>query len=737
MHALNLEEILPRRRPTVGGLSIDPDFHRFVEDELLPAAGVPSAEFWPGVEAIITELTPLNRHLIAIRKELQESIDAWHKEHQGESWSQDEYVGFLRKIGYLKPPGKPFKITTRNVDPEIASTSGPQLVVPLSNARFAINAANARWGSLFDALYGSDVIPADEGRSASDAGYNPARGASVIDYATGFLDRVIPLKNASHADVVSYSVVIPMRYAECLAELADGRKVGLADRRRFVGWTGYGPQQSLLFKNNDLHFEICTDPEHPVGRDAPGNICDVIVESAITTIQDCEDSVAAVDAEDKTQVYRNWLGLMQGTLEATFDKGDNVQTRRLNRERKYIGIDGSRVILPGTSLMLVRNVGHLMTSDAIIDSHGDEVFEGILDAIVTTAAAISNVRQKRQLLNSQTGSIYIVKPKMHGPGEVAFANTLFGRVEQLFGLPRNAIKIGIMDEERRTSVNLQECIRAVRERLVFINTGFLDRTGDEIHTSMHAGPMLPKERMKQAVWMKAYEDRNVALGIRCGLPGKAQIGKGMWPMPDEMKRMMDIKQAHPDAGANCAWVPSPTAATLHALHYHAVNVTERQRKLASGSVANVDDLLLLPVADANGFDERVIQEELDNNVQSILGYVVRWIDQGIGCSKVPDNSETGLMEDRATLRISSQHIANWLLHGVCTEAQVRDTLQRMAQKVDAQNAGEPGYVPMSNDLDKSIAFQAASELVFKGGVQPNGYTDPLLHQHRKQKKRRT
>jgi malate synthase len=736
MHALNLEQTLPGDRPVIGGLSIDPGFHRFVEDELLPAAGVESANFWAGVERLVSEMTPLNRRLLEIRDELQSSIDSWHKEHQGEPWNQEEYVWFLRRIGYLKTPGKPFRISTTNVDPEIASTSGPQLVVPLSNARFAINAANARWGSLFDALYGSDVIPSDEGRSASATGYNPVRGASVISYAIEFLDRAIPLRDASHADVVSYSVSIPMRYAECFAELSDGRTVGLADRRKFIGWSGHGPARALMFKNNGLHIEIQTDPDHSIGRSAPGNISDIIVESAVTTIQDCEDSVAAVDAEDKVRVYRNWLGLMQGTLEANFEKDGKTHTRRLNQERKFIGIDGSRVVLPGTSLMLVRNVGHLMTSDAVIDEHGNEIFEGILDAIVTTAAAMSNVRQKRQLLNSQTGSIYIVKPKMHGPGEVAFANTLFCRVEKMFGLPRNTLKIGVMDEERRTSLNLQECIRAVRERLVFINTGFLDRTGDEIHTSMHAGPVLPKERIQQAPWIKAYEDRNVDLGIRCGLSGKAQIGKGMWPKPDEMKQMMDTKQSHPEAGANCAWVPSPTAATLHALHYHAVNVEEQQRELASRAIGSLDDLLTPPIANPHELDDETVQAELDNNAQSILGYVVRWIDQGIGCSKVPDINEVGLMEDRATLRISSQHMTNWLVHGICTESQVRATFERMAGVVDSQNSGEPGYVPMTSDLGKSIAFQAACDLVFKGQAQSNGYTEPLLHQLRKEKKLR-
>lgn len=737
MHAVKIEEAVTDDRQTEGGLSIDPTFYRFIEQELLPAIGMLSDDFWQGVEALVDELTPVNRRLLEIRDDLQEKIDAWHRERQGSEWNHDEYVQFLRLIGYLKKPGEPFTITTRNVDPEIAEVAGPQLVVPVSDARYAINAVNARWGSLFDALYGSDVISGGEGSSASVGKYDPIRGRAVIGYATDFLDRAIPLSGASHADVVSYCVEIPMRYAECFAVLADGSKVSLVDRRKFVGWSGYDSPQSLLFCNNGLHIEVRTDPGHPVGRDAPGNILDIILESAVTTIQDCEDSVAAVDAEDKVHVYRNWLGLMQGTLEATFEKNGKTRTRRLNRERKFIGIDGSRVILPGTSLMLVRNVGHLMTTDAVIDSSGDEIFEGVLDAIVTTACAISNMRQKNQLLNSTTGSIYIVKPKMHGPGEAAFANSLFACVEDLFGLDRNTIKIGVMDEERRTTVNLQECVRAVRERLVFINTGFLDRTGDEIHTSMHAGPVMPKESIKQAPWINAYEDRNVDVGILCGLPGKAQIGKGMWPKPDNMKQMMDTKQAHPDSGANCAWVPSPTAATLHALHYHAVDVAERQRKLASRPMARLDEILTPPVADASQLTAETVQAELDNNAQGILGYVVRWIDQGIGCSKVPDITNVGLMEDRATLRISSQHMANWLLHGVCTEVQVRETFRRMARKVDAQNADDPRYERMSDDFENSIAFRAALDLVLKGKDLPSGYTEPLLHKYRKQRKANT
>ena len=733
MAAVNINEIPQNGRVTLGKLSVDPAFHRFVEDELLPAAGIESDHFWPGVEQLIDDLTPVNRRLVAIRNDMQARIDQWHRDRHGKPWNSELYAEFLRHIGYLKQPGKAFRIGTRNVDPEIAEVAGPQLVVPVDNARFAINAANARWGSLFDALYGTDAIP-DTGATRSP-GYDPERGAAVIDYAFDFLDRAIPLCGASHRDVQSWTVEIPMRYAQCFARLKDGSVVGLADKRQFVGWNGYGDRRSLLFRNNGLHIELNTDPDHPIGKDAPGHIRDIVLESAVTTIQDCEDSVAAVDAEEKVAVYRNWLGLMRGTLEATFDKNGRAMTRRLARERKYIGLDGSQVILPGTSLMLVRNVGHLMTTDAVIDADGDEVFEGILDAIVTTACAISNTRQKQTLLNSRTGSIYIVKPKMHGPGEAAFANTLFARVEDLFDLKRNTIKIGVMDEERRTSVNLAECIRAVRDRIVFINTGFLDRTGDEIHTSMHAGPVLPKESIKSEPWIEAYEDRNVDVGFECGLAGRAQIGKGMWPRPDDMRAMLDTKQAHPESGANCAWVPSPTAATLHAMHYHAVDVAATQRELAKRRTANLDTMLMPPLCNPAELDAKTIQDELDNNCQGILGYVVRWIDQGIGCSKVPDINGVGLMEDRATLRISSQHLANWSLHGICSKEQVIATFKRMAKLVDEQNADDPAYRPMCPDLGYNIAFKTACRLVLEGVSQPNGYTEPLLHEARRRRKR--
>ena len=696
----------------VSNLRVDPVFHDFVENELLPAIGFDSTRFWGGFESLIDDLTPTNRELLATRDTLQAQIDEWHIARQGGPWNHAEYVDFLREIAYLQEPGEPFQITTEGVDDEIATMAGPQLVVPVSNARFALNAANARWGSLYDALYGTDVIPESDGQERGSS-YNKARGAAVIRYASDFLDRAIPLQAGGHAN----------------ASDSDYHK---ADK--FVGFSEDGGQRSYLFRNHGLHIEIQVDPNHPIGRDAPGHVSDVILESAVTTIQDCEDSVTAVDAADKVGVYRNWLELMQGTLEASFEKAGGTMTRTLSDDRKYTAVDGGELILSGRSLLLVRNVGHLMTSNAVLDRNGDEIFEGILDAIITSACAMANSRQSRRLPNSRNNSIYIVKPKMHGPDEAAFTNTLFDRVEELLGLEANTLKVGVMDEERRTTVNLQECIRAVRERLVFINTGFLDRTGDEIHTSMHAGVVRPKEEIKAQPWITAYEDWNVDTGIHCGLPGRAQIGKGMWAMPDEMKQMMDTKQAQLEAGASCAWVPSPTAATLHAMHYHAIDVRQRQVELASREHASLDDILTPPLCNPTTLDAQTIQDELDNNAQGILGYVVRWIDQGVGCSKVPDFNDVGLMEDRATLRISSQHIANWLLHGVTTDRQVKDTFRRMAEVVDQQNAGDPAYTRMSDDLDGSIAFEAACDLVFKGHDQPNGYTEPLLHAHRRRRK---
>ena len=720
----------------VGGLEVHKSLRAFVEDELLPAIDFEAHRFWTGVAGLVAELTPVNRGLLAHRDELQATIDAWHDAHPGPVEDHDAYVAFLREIAYLEPPGEAFSITTANVDPEIAAIAGPQLVVPVSNARFALNAANARWGSLYDALYGTDAIAEDDGCERAGP-YNPRRGAAVIGYAANFLDRTLPLASGSHADVDAYAIDRSDSRATLRITLASGKLTRPADEALFVGFREDRDRRVLLFQNNGLHIELRIDPEHPVGRAAAGNVADVVLESAITTIQDCEDSVAAVDADDKVAVYRNWLGLMQGDLEAEFEKGGATMTRRQAADRTYTSVDGTDLVLPGRSLMLVRNVGHLMTTDAVLDEQGEGIYEGMLDAVITTACALATRRQTGCLPNSRYGSVYIVKPKMHGSEEARFTDTLFAKVEDLFGLERSTLKVGLMDEERRTTVNLPECIRAVSERLVFINTGFLDRTGDEIHTSMRAGPVLPKEAIKAEPWINAYEDWNVDVGIRCGLPGRAQIGKGMWPKPDEMRQMLDTKQAHAEAGASCAWVPSPTAATLHALHYHAVDVRQRQEELAARPIASLDDSLTPPLCDPATLDAETIQAELDNNAQGILGYVVRWIDQGIGCSKVPDINDVGLMEDRATLRISSQHIANWLRHGVADEAQVMATMRRMAGVVDEQNASDPLYTPMSADFEASIAFQAACALVFEGAVQPNGYTEPLLHAHRRRRKAQT
>ncbi len=721
------------QRHIIGTLRVDPIFHDFVENELLPAIGFDPATFWSGVESIITDLTPANRKLLKLRDDLQAKIDQWHVARRGQDWSHAEYVDFLISIGYLKAHDGFPEIETENVDPEIAEIAGPQLVVPVSNARFAINAANARWGSLYDALYGTDVIDEDDGRERG-ASYNPLRGAAVIRYATEFLDRTLPLAGISHSDVTTYGLDHADGGVRFVAASASGEAHALQAPELFVGYAKRPEGCAYLFRHHGLHVEIRVDLSHSTGRDAVGNVADVILESAVTTIQDCEDSVAAVDAEDKVGVYRNWLGLMQGDLEAIFTKAGKESSRTVARDRVYTAVDGGELVLSGRSLLLVRNVGHLMTNDAILDANGQEVFEGIIDAIFTTACAVTDRLRDGLQPNSRAGSIYIVKPKMHGPDEVAFTDTLFGRVEDLFELEADTIKVGIMDEERRTTVNLPACIGAAKKRIAFINTGFLDRTGDEIHTSMQAGAVLPKEAIKLQPWIAAYEDWNVDVGIRCGLPGRAQIGKGMWPKPDEMKQMMDSKQAHPEAGANCAWVPSPTAATLHAMHYHAVDVRAVQKRLAKRKLASIDDILTPPLGNVARLSPADIQKELNNNAQGILGYVVRWIDSGVGCSKVADISDVGLMEDRATLRISSQHIANWLLHEVTTKEQVLETFKRMAQIVDKQNEGDASYLRMSDDFDRSIAFRAACALVFEGCTQPNGYTEPLLHKFRRQKK---
>ena len=709
-----------------GNLDVSPELDSFLRNEVLPGLDIEPDQFWNSFETVLTEFAERNKSLLDKREDIQKQIDDWHLARKGSDHNHEEYLNFLKDIGYLLDEGDDFEITTQNVDDEIKTVAGAQLVVPVMNARFALNAANARWGSLYDALYGTDMI-SEEGGAERSGPYNPARGNKVIEFSKTFLDDSVPLASGKYIDVTGFKV----QDGQLTINTSDQSSSKLSNESQFIGFTGEADNpSSILLKNNNLHIEIQVDYEDSIGQDDPAGIKDVVLESAVTTIQDLEDSVAAVDAEDKSLAYRNWLGLMKGDLEESFIKGENKMTRSLSQDRDYLTKDGSDMKLPGRSVLLVRNVGHLMTNPAILDGDGNEVPEGIMDAMFTICIAKHDLLKQGKLANSRTGSIYIVKPKMHGPEEVQFTCDLFTRVEQELGLEPLAVKVGIMDEERRTTVNLKECIRAAKDRIIFINTGFLDRTGDEIHTSMEAGPVVPKAQMKQQSWIGAYEDWNVDVGLETGFKGKAQIGKGMWAMPDEMLGMYENKSMHPEAGANCAWVPSPTAATLHAIHYHQISVADQQDILKTRSRASIDDILSIPLLeDPSSLTHEDIQAELDNNCQGILGYVVRWVDLGVGCSKVPDINNVGLMEDRATCRISSQHIANWLHHGLCSEDQVIETMKKMALVVDEQNANDPEYNNMSPGFD-GIAFSAAVDLALKGRSQPSGYTEPILHSKR-------